>query len=443
MLTALILCTALIACSSPDEGGDADGGVSTDANTGGDAAPPQPSSDYVFDDGALRGYELEVSAADWQWLNENATLEEYVEATLRFEGREYGPVGLRYKGGFGTLQSCFDGQTRTCAKLSMKIKFNEYDPELRFYGLKKLNFHSMSSDPSALHDRLAYKLYRDMGVAGPRAVHATLMINDEAQGLFALIEQVDGRFTRRSFPDGGEGNLYKEVWPVYYSEQPYIDSLKTNEDESPTASRMVEFATALSTATDQTIEQVLSEWTDLDTLMAFLAVDRAVENWDGIMGWWCVGGGCGNHNFYWYEETGRDKVWLVPWDMDNTFDAPNPFVAFYGQPRWDEVTGSCDPVHIFDIGQLEVGRAPASCDPLIGWMGTALRDRYVAAAQALLAGPYSAAAVDADLDRWEAQIASAVAADSNGPSTAEWAAAVAELRDNIAQLRSDMGAVLP
>src|SRR5687768_9146957 len=84
----------------------------------------------------------DAAAADWQWLNEKATAEQYVPATVRFEGREWHDVGIRYKGGYGTLGLCVgpNGQIN-CDKLSLKLDFAELDPAQRFYGLKKLNLH--------------------------------------------------------------------------------------------------------------------------------------------------------------------------------------------------------------------------------------------------------------------------------------------------------------
>ena len=52
-----------------------------------------------------------------------------------------------------------------------------------------------------------------MGVPAPRSVHARLIINGQFNGIYALTEQIDGRFTRENFDDG-TGNLYKEIWPI-------------------------------------------------------------------------------------------------------------------------------------------------------------------------------------------------------------------------------------
>ena len=120
----------------------------------------------------------------------------------------------------------------------MKVKFNTDDyPERKFFGLKKLLFHSMNNDYSLLRERLGYWIFREMGVMGPRSVHAIVKINGEVSGLYALVEEVDGRFTRTNF-ENGEGNLYKGIMPTDqgnnpYSEDEYRDALQSNRNETP------------------------------------------------------------------------------------------------------------------------------------------------------------------------------------------------------------------
>ncbi|HTM20145.1 MAG TPA: CotH kinase family protein, partial [Kofleriaceae bacterium] len=200
------------------------GGADPDAGGGGDPDAAAPGAELVFDESLVRTYELTLSAADWQWLQDNAALE------------EYRPASLRFKGFYGNLALCFDAQgNQICDKLSMKLDFAEYDPDGRFYGLKKVNLHSMERDPSKMHDALGYGLFRGAGIYTARTAYARVVVNGELLGLFAVVENLDGRFTADRFRaiDGGDGNLYKEVWPVHDTEQPYLDALKTNEDAVP------------------------------------------------------------------------------------------------------------------------------------------------------------------------------------------------------------------
>lgn len=406
--------------SGPDGGAGADGGS-------GDAA-------LIFDESTIRTYELEVAPADWEWLNANATLEEYVPATLHFDGETYPDIAIRYKGGYGSLYSCFDSDgNRTCDKLSIKLAFDEFDPEGRFFGLKKLNFHSMEADPSKMHDAIVYQLFRDQEVPAPRTAYARVIVNGELIGLYAVVEQIDGRFTRARFPDGGEGNLYKEVWPQHTTEQPYLDALETNQDEMPSADKMVRFAQALAAGGEAGFAGVIESWMDGDQLMRTMAVARLVDSWDDIVAWYCVSGQpCFNHNYYWYESTAEDRVWLIPWDVDHTFEEPSPIRTYFGMPDWDAIDADCTPVDLF-LGVQ--GRAPA-CDPFLRGMATQMWDRYAAASQALLDGDFAEVAMGARIDQLHALIADAVAEDPNGPTVSDWETGVSDLRAAVTAKRA-------
>jgi len=256
-------------------------------------------------------------------------------------------------------------------------------------------------------------------------------VNGEDQGLFVLVEQLGGRFTKRHFAgEGGDGNLYKEVWPTTLDRQPYIDALQTNE-ETADVSGMVSFAGALAAASDDQFMDTAGAWMDLDTLYAFLAVDIGISHWDGIVAWYCSWGVCTNHNYYWYEESESRRMWLLPWDMDNAF-VPSPLEVTWSVPRWNAPVDSCDPLPIF----LGIGARPPTCDPLIERLGRLGFDRYAAAAQTFLDGPFQPDAVLAQIDHLHDQIGEIVANDPFGPGADVFETSVDDLRANIPTLRA-------
>ena len=413
-------------------GGDDDGAGATDGGADDtDGGPDDPA--VLFDESTILTYELEVAADDWAYLNDNATDEQYVPATLRLGDEVFEEAALRYKGSYGSLYFCFSGDTQICDKLSMKVSFNEVDPEGRFHGLKKLNFHSMEADPTRMHDAIAYKLFRDHDVPAPHTAYARVIVNGELIGLYVVVEQIDGRFTRARFADGGEGNLYKEVWPSYLEEQPYIDALETNEDEAPSAEKMVRFAQDLADAGEAGFAGVIEAWMEPGQLMRYMAVARLIDSWDDIVAWYCPGGDCFNHNYYWYESTTEDRVWLIAWDTDHTFEEPSPIREQFGMPDWDDTEASCDLRPVFS-GFVQ-GRAPA-CDPFIRAMATQMWDEYAAESQALLDGDFGLAAMNARIDELAALIEDAVAEDPNSPGFAAWETAVNDLR-NIVDTKRD------
>jgi spore coat protein CotH len=113
----------------------------------------EKKSEYVFDQEKLPTYQLLLPTASLSKIDADPTKEEYVEGTLIFEGDTISPVGIRYKGALGTFSPCTSGTdwanptgSKTCTKLSIKVKINWEGREEKFYGLKKLQFHAQNND---------------------------------------------------------------------------------------------------------------------------------------------------------------------------------------------------------------------------------------------------------------------------------------------------------
>jgi spore coat protein H len=428
---------------SPEAGAPKDAGVDTGVPVvrGPTNAKPNDAAEYLFDATKVRTYNIVVAQGDLRKLDEAPAAEVYVPASLEFEGKKIENLRVRYKGGYGAFLPPCTGDDLLATgvktgKCSIKLAFDQVDSEGRFYGLRKLNFHSMNRDASMLRDRLGYSLFRDSGLVAPRSVHARVLINGKLEGLFALVEQIDGRFTRSRFTEGGEGNLYKEIWPIHRDRKAYVDALETNEDESPSVDGMLNFKAAIERSAS-----AAQAFVDRDYLMKYIAVDRVIINDDGVFHWWCVSqgagnnpGGVGNHNYYWYQESAREFFWLIPWDFDNAFNAAGMVVVW---PEWNErATCSCASTPSSFVPQL-----PASCDPLtqhfITW--TSDYDRHV---EAFLSGPFAAAAVKTKLDAWVAQLRPHVveAAGRLGePSERAWDEAVRTLRTTVDAARANRG----
>ena len=434
---------------SASPGGSGNGGsgsTTSDGGTGGidDPGPPAPpppattgplgtplpddeAQTWVFDDAEVHTYQLTLDPGVWAALQANARDEEYAAANLSAGGAVVGQIGLRFKGSLGTLASCFaDDGTMTCSKLSMKLKFDNYLPEQRFAGLKRLNFNSMTLDDSQLHERIAYRVYREMGVVAPRAVHARLVINGEDWGLFSLVEEVDGRFTKNHFA-AGNGNLYKEAWPSNADESILQEALETNEDIAD-HSAFRQFQADLLAATPEQLPNVVATYLNVDDVFAYLAVDRSIVNWDGLSAFYCIEGFCENHNYYWYQDESTPTFALIPWDLDNTFETVTPLD---GIPGSLEVPADC--TMRYSAFAKEV--MPSGCDPLLQGFARTDRSRYTAQLDRLLSGPFAEGEIEGWIDAWRTQLEPEVATDSRGPGLETFDAAVARLLDALGTLR--------
>ena len=394
-------------------GGDSARGAAGAAGANPAAGSGIKSSDEVFRDDMLRTYELAVADADWTQLQETATEEQYVPAMLSVDGEPVGKIGVRYKGATGTLQGCFSDGVQTCRKLSMKLKFNEYDANLRFRGLKKLNLHGSLNDPSHLHERLTYKLFREFGVPAPRSVHARLMINGEYKGVYNLTEEVDGRFTDYRFEGAdGHGTLYKEAWPSKSQDPGYFTHAQQTNEGSP-VDKVVQFAEELAGAADDELGAVVTRWMEPDAVLRYLAVHTTTKHWDGPLTFYCTAEyGCNNHNFFIYEAVTQNGFALVAWDVDNTF-YENVLTDQALVPSWYEPAPECN-------FEAEEGFLAPGCDRLIqGFVQLGL-DKFGDTLAKFLEGPYQVSALHADVDRWAAQIDESVKTDPAGSGYDDW-----------------------
>jgi spore coat protein H len=406
-------------------------------------AEPTDEASALFSGDTVKNYELTIAPEDLATLDSMPSAEAYVPASVTIDGEHVDNVGVRYKGSAGAfIRPCTASITPgrstgpKVGKCSMKLAFDYVDDAARFHGVKKLNLHSMGRDLTYMREQLGYAMYREMGVASPRTAYVRLVINGKLEGLFLAVEQIDGRFTRSRFSEGGEGNLYKEVWPVYDDPVVYRNALESNKGDTTNVDKMLAFAQTL-----KTMPKASTAWVDRDYTLRYIAVDRVLRNDDGVFHFYCGGSGnnpgpFGNHNYYWYEAEHAGRMWLIPWDLDVSLaNEPRTFIDF----EWSaQTTCMC---HIA-IGFPQ--RAP-SCDPLVAQFAM-WRDDYDSMVDTFLSGPFAQDAVDAKLDAWSKQIAPFVdeAAGLGGaPDGVQWDDELLQLRYVLQGVRDNRGFPYP
>jgi hypothetical protein len=413
---------------STDNAGSADGGS---------LMPPPPDcaavaassfdrdAQALFDFPKVPHFDFHLPPEQWESLKQNAQEEQYASAQLCFEGQYVGTVGLRFKGYYGSLFGCFDEQGKqTCPRLSMKVKFDEYVVDQRFFRLKRLNFNAYRHDDSRIKEKLVYDLYRSVGVVAPRAAWAVLRVNGETQGLYGMVEQVDGRFTSNRWPDTPDGNLYKELWPTQTDSERVSERLSTNEEKGDVAG-FVAFARAMTAASETDLPARLAEFMNTEYLVRYMAVDDAVANYDGVTYFWTDGVERNNHNFYIYEQT-PNAYTLVPWDVEASFWI-NPDHA---APHWTTLPGDCSLTYPYWEGQAS---APG-CDPLFRALHAHV-PAWREASQQLLDGPFALDVMQATIDSHAAFIADEAHADPTPIMYTTFDDAVTFLRSSVVDLR--------
>jgi hypothetical protein len=168
-------------------------------------------SDRVLGDDATPSYELRIDDAGIASLR--AQPDTWVQATLVYDGRAYGPIGVNLKGtqSFEPID----------AKPAFRVHADQFVDGARFFGIKDLYLNNMSTDLSMMHERLAYWSVRQVGgVPASRANHAMVTMNGQSLGLYSNIEEPRAQMLSRFFANSS-GPLYTihyaDFSPLYLS----------------------------------------------------------------------------------------------------------------------------------------------------------------------------------------------------------------------------------
>src|SRR5262249_50535028 len=119
---------------------------------------------------------------------------QWVQATLVYDGRAYGPVGVNLKG-----TASFEPID---AKAAFRVNIDKFVKGARFFGQKEFLLNNMTPDLSMMHERIAYWAARQAGgVPASRSNHALLTVNGQLYGLYANVEEPKDQLMARFFND--------------------------------------------------------------------------------------------------------------------------------------------------------------------------------------------------------------------------------------------------
>ena len=279
--------------------------------------------DLVFNDTLLHSLRIVTPLVHWFDTLENdyqlnaqdpdSFPEIYRECDVYWDGVQVANCGFREKGNFSN-------QIIQGRKQPFKVAFDAFLDNQRFDGLKKINLHNFTNDPSLVHDVAAYSLMRAVGVPGCRTAYTQLWVNDEYIGLYLVVENIDKTYLKRHYgSQGNDGNLYKtgresRVFLNWLGTDtlPYQAqglTLSTNED-SQDWSGFIEFVDLINNDHSPDFQAKFEAKFDVHGYLKVLAVEKCIRSWDNYFG--------GGNNFFLYDHPdGRFR--FIPWDMNETF----------------------------------------------------------------------------------------------------------------------------
>lgn len=242
---------------------------------------------------------LSVSAADAAKLL--AMPFEYVPAYIIYDGRSYGPIGLRCKG-----SNSFEPFDK---KPSLRLSFDKYNDRARFFGMKDMTLNNMHSDKSMMHERLAYLVARQAGLPASRANHALVTVNGQFYGLYINVESVKKQMLERWFADA-TGPLFEatdvDFLPPYVAQY----SLESGVDDRTLLDGA---AQALLAADADAAIAAVAHYVDIDQFVRFWAVCAVVGQFDSFP--YSTPG----DDYDVYADPSSGRLHFIPWGMDESF----------------------------------------------------------------------------------------------------------------------------
>jgi spore coat protein CotH len=231
---------------------------------------------------------------------------------LTFQGRAYGPVGVRLKG-----HNSFEPFDR---KPSLKVAVDKIFPNARFFGLKDLTLNNMHSDPSMMHERIAYWVARTAGIPASRASHALLSINGRPPALYVLVETVKHKMLNRWFkmPDGA---LYEATNVDFTTADtdyvPPRDDIPFFELVGKVDDRTLLYGLAKALAMPNPDDAIAGAagYINLAQFQTFWAMCALVGQFDSMP--YSIPG----DDYFVYNNPEDKKIYVIPWGMDETFEA--------------------------------------------------------------------------------------------------------------------------
>ena len=171
-------------------------------------------SDRVLGYDLMPQFDLEIADGDIATLR--TAPDTWVPATLVYQGRSYGPVGVNIKG-TSSFQP-IDG------KPGFRVNINKLVKGAKFFGLKEFLLNNMTTDHSMMHERLGYWIGRQIGgVPASRSNHSWVTLNGAPLGLYATVEEPKEQLMAYYFTDSSG-----PVYTIHYADfqTPYLSDFQ-------------------------------------------------------------------------------------------------------------------------------------------------------------------------------------------------------------------------
>ena len=320
---------------------------------------------YMWDETVIPEITISVSQEEWNKLlgyyDQNNNTKEYIHCDITYKKdsettvvknaavRLRGNTSRRRpeEGGFGD-KHVTDKADWKHVHFGVNLRKYDKDKEHEIQGIRKFNLKWFKDDACYVREMFCYDLFRRAGVwTAAFDVYCRLWIHVEGDskpayyGVYEMIEPYDNKYLekRENWFGSADGNLWKCSYPAFLDdENAYIgedDNLndytyelkETGGTFADAKEQLVDFILKLKWDSDESFKKWIQEVCDVELLMKTYAVNVAVGMWDDL---WNNG-----NNYYLYFNSLDKfdyKVYLIPYDYDNTLGTSNAYDAAKQDP---------------------------------------------------------------------------------------------------------------
>ena len=272
--------------------------------------------------------QLQIAPEDMQRLMAALPEQIYVPASFQWRDVVIDKVAVRFKGNSSA-------QPQQRHKRSFLLKFNKYDEDARFFGLRRVSFDNGVQFGSLFSEPIITKILRDQGLPTHRSSYARIFLNNKYQGVYVNVERIDETFVEQYLPDP-DGALFKAdiggpgANLQFVSDDPSVYK-KALEAKSKSAKKsraqLVDFIRMINQTQDSEFAAVLENRMELNDFLRVSAVMLFSGAFDQLTGG-------GPHNYYLYHDSQSSRWRYLPWDLDVGF-CETAFGRIHVLANWD------------------------------------------------------------------------------------------------------------
>jgi spore coat protein CotH len=281
-----------------------------------DIAPQQTTAE-LFDDTVLHEVRLSINSRDLLILRQRFTENIYMPADIVVDGTRIRNVAVRVRG----------AASRNPNKMGLRVDFNFYTPGQRFRGLRSIVLDNLYQDPSNIREMLAMSVFRRLGESAPREAFCRMFLNNQYQGLYAVVEEIMPDFAARETGEA-DGYLYEYHRQFfYYGEDlgPALDVYKTLfeprshelESDEQLYGPIRDLFHDMNEPDDALWLERVAPRLDLPQFMRSIGIEAALAEKDGVVGFF------GMNNFYLHRSAATGQHRIFVWDRALAFSAPD------------------------------------------------------------------------------------------------------------------------